>query len=223
MSRIEELFKIAESRGVDLQWAPDYAEPGYTCEKGVVLGDWNSVTRKRRVWPLDWPTYLEKPADYDRLEKYVDDTAPRIGTLLEKCGVSLEWEDEWITCSDCGKVFRCHPDCHSWQMSGVILEEVCLCGDCILTDPESVLEHYIGNADKAITFDIDLEDLGYAQHNEESYESGFYPGQRDNTHEIAEQLRKQGITDFVFKIDVCGQFEMFFSVWVKQNESEDEQ
>lgn len=219
MSHIEKLFEIAEARGVCLQWSEGYAEPGYHCNEGIALGDWNTITRKRRVWPLGWPSFLPKPADYGRIETYVDDTAPRIGKLLAKCGVSIEWEDEWLTCSDCGRIFRCQPDCYSWTMNGAILDGECMCADCILTDPEAVLKDYAGNPDKAITFDIDMESFGYAKYNDDSYESGYHPGQNFDPHEIAKQLRKQGISDFVFAIDSCGQFDLHFSVWIKRDET----
>lgn len=183
MSHVLKLLEIAEERGVDLQYAPDYAEPGYDCEKGVILGNWN------------------------------DQTASRIGKLLEKLGFELEWEDEWITCSDCGNALRCQPDCYSWQMSGAILDGECLCLCCILSDPEPVLEYYRGNPDMAITFDIDFEALGYTRYHKKGYRNEFLPDQDDNPHEIAKKLREQGITDFVFKIDGCGQFDMAFSVW----------
>lgn len=68
----------------ELQYAEDYAEPGYNKpERGILFGNWNYASRKA-------------------------------SDLLERMGYALEWSDEWTTCEDCGKAIRTSPNCYDW-------------------------------------------------------------------------------------------------------------
>lgn len=69
----------------NLEWASDYAEPGYkTPEKGIVFADWNV-----------FPTV--------------------VCSILERYGYEIEWSDEWSICGDCGKAVRTQPDGYCWK------------------------------------------------------------------------------------------------------------
>ena len=203
-SRVQWLLAIADKRNIDITLASGCCEPGYD-DKPVVLANWNSKKR------------------YDRETNYfvtTDDTAPRLAKLFEKLGYETEWEDEWIACEECGKVFRCSPDSYSWQQYGRVSDFGCLCGDCVKSDPSDYLTHLSGNHSVADTLGIDLEANGYVLHHD-GYEAGWYDGQNDDPRTIANKLIAAGITNFIFSIDYTSQFQVGFSVWVKiQEETE---
>jgi hypothetical protein len=197
-SREEILLRIAEKQHCDVQCYCGYVEPDYD-DKPVVLGDWND----RR--------------EYNRetgQSRVVNKTMPRLAKLFGKLGYSVEWEDEWASCEDCGKVFRTSPDSYSWRMYGWISDGFCLCGDCIKKNPADYLEHLSGNHRSATTFDIDLIANGYVLR-AKGFEDGFYD-QHDSPEAIAKGLHDKGITDFIFAIDNTGQFSTGFSVWIKK-------
>ena len=200
-SREKTLFAIAEKQGYDIQWYCGCVEPDYE-DKPVVVGNWNSGTEYNRETSQS---------------RIVNDTMPRLAKLFEKLGYSVEWEDEWTSCEDCGKAFRVSPNCYSWCMYGWILDGCCYCGDCIKRNPSDYLEYLSGNHRAADTMGIDLTANGY--HLEmENLESNFL-GHEDSPEKIAKGLRERGITDFIFAIDWKGRFATGFSLWIKKSES----
>jgi hypothetical protein len=203
MGRVEYLFRIAEAMGYDIQEHPGCCEPGYD-DKPVVLGNWN-----------DKGSYVNG--------RYVktDDTMPRLAKLFEKLGYSVEWEDEWKSCDDCGKVFRVSPDSYSWTLSAWISDGGCQCEDCVLEYPEDYLDYLDGNSNAACTLQVDLEQHGWKRLDAD-YCSGWHPGQTDNPHVVADELRKNGVEHFIFKIDGVGQFQSDWSVYVRATEQSDE-
>jgi hypothetical protein len=85
----------------NVQFAAEYAEPGYTNpESGILFANWNACSR-------------------------------RVMDLLEQAGYECEWEDEWTTCGECGKALRTSPDSYSWLPSYVDYECEYICHDCI--------------------------------------------------------------------------------------------
>ena len=166
----------------DIQWAAEYAEPGYTNPKAAILfANWNQCSK-------------------------------RVCALLEAAGYELEWEDEWTTCSDCGKALRTSPDSYSWLPSYVELDCGLLCNDCV--DPESYLESIEDNPRKAITTGVDPADYGYVLL-DDSFENGFHPGRDDDPAKISKELHAKGYEHLIFRIDGKGQFDISFSVWHK--------
>jgi hypothetical protein len=193
-----------------VDYADDYAEPGYSKDGDgpVLFANWNNRTR-----------YNRETGEYETL----DDVPERLARIFERMGCSIEWEDEWIRCDDCGRAFRTQADCYSWTRSGHISEHGDVsCADCITNDPQHYLDEISGDSGKALTFDVDMEDLGYVNlcWNElgcaEGFQSGLYGGQCDDPSLIAEDLEKRGITDCIFQVDSVGQFDCAFSVWVKR-------
>lgn len=175
-----------------------YAEPGYSGEI-VATGNWNSVTR-----------YLNKASHI------VDDTPSRLGEVLEKLGVEIEWSDEWANCS-CGKLVRTQANSYSWTQSFYCFDGEIECIDCVTEDPEGYLSYLDGNVDAANTMNVNLEEHGYNKI-ENDYESGLYGGQNDNPSNIAKALQDAGVDRFIFNIDSVGQFETKFSVYVHESE-----
>ena len=94
-----------------------YAEPGYSDPAGGVIatGDWNVVTK-----------WNEATHHYDTL----DDSPARLGKLLEKLGVDLQWEDEWADCTECGMLVRTQPDGWDWRPYYWLGDGELLCADC---------------------------------------------------------------------------------------------
>jgi len=182
-----------------------YAEPGYDVgESGLVAtGNWNSIDQ------------------YDRntnCRKIISDLPKRICDLFEKMGIECEWSDEWYECS-CGKLVRLVGDSYSWTPSFVHLDCEIACIDCILEDPKSYLFSIESNYEMMNTIhEIDPADHGYVLVNEESYESGWHPGQNDNPTKIASELESRGIYRYVFSIDSVGQFSSHWSVYVHKDE-----
>lgn len=143
--------------------------------------------------------------------------------LLEKYGFSCEWEDEWLTCDECYKAFRCAGNSYSWEMFGFVGDGYALCGDCIEWD--SYLESLENIPQKAVTcslfykFENEITSRYSLVKNE--FESGFHPGQNDNPSLILENLLKDNPNGkYLFVIDGQGQFDIEFSVYKKIQEQE---
>jgi hypothetical protein len=172
-----------------------YAEPGYSSDSGfVVTGNWTDVWRSH--------------------EK-VSELPGRLFDIFEKMGVAGEWGDEWSSCYGCYKLVRTSGDSYSWKPHYAIVGgSELLCQECIKENPEDYLEDLIGNGESCVTFDLDLTAHGYLQLNEDSYESGWHPGQNDNPREVAKKLREHGVDRFIFKLDENSQFYSKWSVYV---------
>lgn len=185
-----------------------YAEPGYDGDV-VATGDWNSVDR------------------YDsRLQVRVDllggDLPERLCEAFERIGVEIEWSDEWSTCEDCGKLVRTSGDSYSWQPAYVIMNDCELfCHECAQGFAEEYLQSIEGEPDRCCALDdVDPEDYGYVKHNAESFETGWHPGQNDDPHKLAKELRSYGIERFLFKLDENSQFYSRWSVYIHEDETD---
>lgn len=106
-----------------VQLADGYAETGYddpAC--GVIaVGNWNTITHH---------TDVRNGLTNDVVVVTDDDSPERLGCILEGLGIPLEWEDEWTTCEDCGRLVRTSPDSYAWQPSYVMDEGELLCLAC---------------------------------------------------------------------------------------------
>lgn len=198
----QERCRLEEIRLVD-----GYAEPGYGSLEGddlIAFGNWNTFTR--------WD-------DETRESITLDDTPERVGNLLEKLGVELEWCDEWYTCDQCNKAVRTSPDSYSWKRSYFESDGEITCEACTLEDPEAYLESLEGESNRAITLDVDPTKHEYVLAGDR-FENGFHEGQAADPGKIAELLEKMDITRYVFRIDTVGQFDVEFSVYVHEDDIE---
>jgi len=177
-----------------------YAEPGYEGEI-VLLGDWNNFSE-----------YV------DGKYKCLENTMGRLTDLLDKMEVSHEWEDEWATCDDCGKLVRLSPSGYGWSQNWATLSG-CerICHECIIRDhAEDYLESLEDCESSCMTIDdLDPADYGYVKILDD-LESGMY-GRHDNPVMIGKALREKGISGYIFKLDDSGQFSIGFSVWAKES------
>jgi hypothetical protein len=125
-----------------------------------------------------------------------------LGDWLELCGYSLEWSDEWTTCSN-GKAWRTSPDSYQWEPSYILTND----GEVITRDdsPREVIEecamtdkgHPVGCVPSWITRE-DLSEEGFALFRGD-LESGHFPGQTDNPAELAREAFEQGAESVVFR------------------------
>lgn len=175
----------------DVQYAAEYAEPGYAQpKKGILLANWNYFSRK-------------------------------VTDLLERYGYSIEWSDEWTTCDDCYRIVRTSPNSYSWKRSHWFDEENCetICERCVKDNHiEEYLEAMENHPRSAITLDIDPAEYGY-QLVQADLESGWDPGQNDDPQKIYQELKAKGHKHILFVLDSTGQFDINFSVWSKPEAS----
>jgi len=167
-----------------VNWSPKYAEPGYTDTPAGILF-----------------------ANWNQVSRRVQD-------ILERAGYSLEWEDEWTTCSDCGNAVRITADSYNWQASYWNPEDSgeLFCQSCI--DPESYLESLHNNTRQCATIHgIDPKDHGYVKL-QGDLEAGW--SGNDDPKAVYKQLRKSGEKrPLIFVLDYAAQFDIGFSVWAK--------
>lgn len=198
------LCKTREARSCieNMQFYPGIVEPGYD-DRPAALGNWNEITK-----------YHPEENRFETL----DDAPCRAYKLLEAAGINCEWEDEWVGCGECGKLFRCQSNCYGWQMAGVISDGECCCNNCI--EPASHLEGLEGKERNCNT----IESIRPGDHSYllicNDFEHGFHPGQDASPPAIAKLLRKVGCKRFLFNLDSTGQFNIRFSVWLHEEEKE---
>lgn len=148
--------------------------------------------------------------------------------FLEQMGYELEWEDEWIECYNCYKIFRIVPNSYSWQMSGAVLEGEALCADCLTEDPGDYIETFLNNPTNAITYPVaekfDLEHRGFTKLDNSNFHAGWYDNRNDDPKEIlAGLLEKNPSGKYLFVLTGQGQFEISFTVYELDKEIEDEE
>jgi len=187
-------MRISEQYPMDnINSSHGYAEPGYTDTPKGIL-----------------------LANWNNVSK-------RVQCILERAGYSLEWEDEWCTCSGCGKAVRTQADSYQWQQSFWMPEDSgeLFCVECI--DPEAYLDSLHDKPQSCVTIhSIDPADHGYTQL-KDGFESGFHPGQNDDPKAIYKALRAKGEKrPLIFVLDSTGQFDIGFSVWAKEPTDEDD-
>lgn len=170
----------------DIQYSHEYAEPGYTQPKRGILFG-------------NWNYF-----------------AGGLDTILERAGYQMEWEDEWSTCSDCGKAFRTSPDSYSWQPSYFLINDCeLLCRDCV--NMEEYLETLEDNPRKALNDHVDPAEFGYRKLAGD-FESGLHTHMTDNPKTIYAELHAAGHKRLLFNIDASSQFYTTFSIWEKIQE-----
>lgn len=202
---------IFERGDVDIQFAPAYAEPGYSVDgPGILFANWNAETKYHAATETRGAWF-----------ETIDDTMPRIGKIAEHLGYECEWSDEWAMCDGCQKAVRTSANSYGWTASYWMGPDDCtiLCHECVTDDPSDYLEFLRGNDRAALTINIDLSDHGYVKQNDRSYENGWHPGQNDSPEVIGKSLRDRGVDDYIFTIDSVGQFDLNFSVWVHEEQT----
>lgn len=181
-----------------------YAEKGYNSKTNVIaFANWNDIV------------------DNSGEERNViDDSMSKLGKRLEELQIEMEWSDEWTTCDGCGKAVRTSSDSHGWRRAYDTIEDETVCHECITKNKASIKSYlqFIENKHtKAVTIDVNPETYGYNKVDRE-FANGWYGGQDDEPEFIANALREQNITRFVFSIDSVGQFDLHFTVYIHRSE-----
>ena len=172
-----------------IDFAPSYAEPGYTNPARGILFG-------------NWNYFAGVATD-----------------ILERMGYECEWEDEWSTCSGCGKAIRTSADSYCWQPSYFDFDCELLCRECV--DMEEYLENLEDDPNKALNDHVDPADYGYEKL-EGDFENGFHPGQNADPKTIFAAWQEKGYTRLLFCIDDVGQFDIGFSIWRKIADTDEE-
>ncbi len=131
----------------------------------------------------------------------------------------IEWgfDDEYVTCGNCGKAIHAAPEYYGDKPGYVILESDMLCGDCI---HDNYVEEYIelctNNEKNAINTQIVSEEeitkLGWKKLRKQ-YENGLREGQNDKPVDVLNKLKKK--FNVLFTYDT-GQFDITFWAWIKK-------
>ena len=129
------------------------------------------------------------------------------------------FDDEYDTCSECGKIVRTGPDSYSWTPDFEHTEDGLICKVCLAEDPESYIESIKNTARKGATdgMGIDITQHGWVKAGED-YEVGLYDHADDNPEKILEILNEADI-DVIFKI-FPSQFEVSFEVYVPEDKKD---
>lgn len=125
----------------------------------------------------------------------------------------FDFDDEYMTCSDCGNLIKTSPDGYDWTADFWHSEGGIQCATCAESDQyEGFIGHIKNNPKRANTLISDLSDYGYTQI-EAEYQAGWY-GTNDNPETILKRLQaKSPDCDFIFGIDNVGQYHCDFAVW----------
>lgn len=139
--------------------------------------------------------------------------------LLDSMGYALYFYDEVITCGQ-GKVWETIPTHYGWEPKFMVTQG----GEIITTDDEPslwieecVLTDYVQEMAALPSFisSDEIEAEGFVKFNkEQSFVSGWHPGQTDDPKKIAQSLLED-YSEVLFQIDRVGQFDVQFDVWVR--------
>lgn len=205
---MQKFWEFCESQGI-YDNANDYAEPGYSLDCDKV-----------GILLADW-----------------NDISKKVQHALS-VKFELEWDDEWVTCYDCGRALRQSPDSYHWQASYIIQRGDFVCLDCM--DIEDLIgfdaadnmdDCYIDNHRIALTWpiykhiggDSGLAEYGWIMYDDKSrpyfpgeYENGFHPGQDANPEAILKEIKhKYPGCEVLFAMTDQGQFDVTFKAFYR--------
>lgn len=231
--RIRKILEYIDRENLYVETYPGCAEAGYE-DKEVVAADWNgpsSYINDKWDWENTGCNFVltehgKRRQKMKKLANFFEKMCPEF---------SLEWEDEWMGCSECGKAVRSSPDSYCWEPSYVSIFDnmETICRECWKDNIEEIIEDYKsdyhhGFSNKALPSDFCeiLESQGFTcwqekrpWESEEScarYETGFHPGQNDDPKTVFKKIMeddKRWIV--VFVITSRGQFDINWSAFCK--------
>lgn len=197
----------------------DTYESSFDDDKPVAVADWNKIASDiNRGGYLD----AERPWLYFLSNNKGWEVSNRVERIISNMGYECRYQDEGYRCDDCYKFVPAHAGYHGDMETAVIVGDCSvMCPNCVRESPDDYIKGLTNNPDGAqkLLSDDALIEMGWVKLNEDSYESGFHPGQTDDGHNVTERLRKNGEKrDLLFSIDGAGQFDVSFSVWAKEAE-----
>jgi hypothetical protein len=159
--------------------------------------------KKDIIFLADWNKYPQKFVNW--LESNFD----------------VEWCDEWMSCSNCGKLLRTQGNSYFWKPSYEIGDGCIYCRDCI--DEEEYINSLIDQPGKVNVFDsIDLSKFGFENLNGK-FENGFHQGMDDDPKELLKEFKEKFPgKEFVFNNYETSQFYITFELWGRDKKKEDQ-
>lgn len=142
---------------------------------------------------------------------------------------SLTWDmwgfgDEYTFCDECNRPITLVPRHYGDTPQYGVIDDGIYCGECIINDDvlqEGYIESVVNNPNKiSVIRGLDLAKHGFKLLKSD-LESGFHPGQNDdpNTeYEIASKKYK----DVIFVLEDKGQFDIRWSIWVREEKKKGE-
>jgi hypothetical protein len=133
------------------------------------------------------------------------------------------FSDEYDLCQNCYRVIRTSPDSYSWVQTFWIQEDGGIyCEQCVRKEyADDYLEEKINNFKSANTIfsEAELIERGYVKL-ENEYEVGWHEHQDDDPEKIFKKLVEKH-KEILFNIDWVGQFDCHYSVYIKQEKTEE--
>jgi len=210
-ANINTIMNYMESKNMYPEFYPGIAEFGYN-DYPALAGDW----------------WIRKEGNLTcRLLNWIDENK-------EELNLDALWHDEYMPCSECGKAVRTTADSYGWEPSYVwTCDCEIACHECIEADNklddkiliEDVIDYYSNRTDKAVYswFYEYIETAGFVCYSPDEYcqrfETGFHPGQNDDPKDVAKDIEAElPDYDYIFKIDSVGQFDVYWSVFLRKRE-----
>lgn len=194
---LRNLLEWADRNNKYIDYYHGIAELGYT-DKQMICSNWN-------------PPEMKKISKW--VESYFDD-------------LEIDWSDEWMSCSECGKAIRSQPDSYGWLPSYLWTSDCSICCvECFEDCQDDIIQEYTNQTNKAITpeFYPILEKQGFICYSPDEYckcfETGFHPGQNDDPKKVAKEIKTELPNyDYIFKLDSAGQFDIQWSVFLRKQD-----
>lgn len=193
------IYKILDymgKKGFNFDCYEGIAEQGYE-NKPLICADWN-------------PPKMERI--YNWIEKYYEGR------------FDLGWNDEWMSCNECGRAIRSIHNHYGWEPSYLSSDyDEVLCIECVKNMDEEALKGYINNSNKVLpSWTIEIaEDAGFKCFEDKNYcqiyETGLYSHQTDDPKEVEKFLQKNlPEHDYLFAINSTGQFDIHWSIFIRK-------
>lgn len=138
--------------------------------------------------------YDDKPTllfNWNRVKNY-----NKWESILESKGIELDWDDEWTNCFHCNKLIRTTGDSYGWEPSYIWLNDYeIVCIECIKENKEWIdesIENYYDKENRVYpSWMLNLlEEIGFKQLNEKSFETGFNKRQNDDPIKELNKLKE---------------------------------
>ena len=176
---------------------------GFDCNSGefILVTDWN----KKKFKSLD--NWLS-------------------GQYHKGVQVLTGFDDQYTHCSGCNGLICTTPMYYGDTGRYQYIECDILCKNCILEDPEEIIENCLNDSNKAIPDYLTdyIKDQGFVCFSNDDnycpiYETGFHIGQNDNPKDIEKKIKElKHNYDYLFMINSVGQFDVQWSVFIKRVE-----
>lgn len=130
MNRVSNLFRAGSNLGL--------------FDKGLQLfnGYWNSPGTPLLVW--NWKPKLDSNYSTSR------EPQCRLARLAERLGIDIAWEDEIVTCHDCGLAVSTTPAYYGDPPHYIHAEDWLLCQNCALDARDDVMDEFSHNDERAL-------------------------------------------------------------------------